>query len=435
MGKKKHKKYDESTEQALDNLNAILDGDDNADLTDFFGKTGKKKKNEDDFTSIDDVISKALKATANRQREYEPDDCDDEFGPALIRKGWDEDEIEPEEEYLVDDESNDIIRSEVSIKRINEMGYDLMILSDGIRSVTVDLRFVKNCNREEPSVEKDMVSGYAMAFMRFMLPAFIPQAVLNDGLLKSASYSGAPIDDNENYHFYDNNDGNIMAYYISPNSITNFIDACDTANDYGCLKELFMGICDMVMSPAFAYTGKYGTCLPDEMDDSSCVQFMEDFLNHMKNVEPEDGYSLAENVYDAICESVALPMNYMYEVNSFLMMFGDEDTEDDASGEDTIDTSDDDVVDEEIEIQSVAEHMKNLTEYALNQSNDEVESDDEEDDTEEDLLSDIDGVEDVDVTVNSVDDGVEAHVSVSKSVSEPEPKSDDGDGEFIVRRR
>ena len=166
--------------------------------------------------------------------------------------------------------------------------------------------------------------------------------------------------------------------------------------------------------------------------NSSCVQFMEDFLNHMKNVEPEDGYSSAENVYDAICESVALPMNYMYEVNSFLTMFSDEDTEDDVSDEGTIDTSDDEVADEEIKIQSVTEHMKSLTEYALNQSNDEVKSDDE-DDTEEDLLSDIDGVEDVDVTVNSVDDGVEAHVSVSKSVSEP--KNDDGDGEFIVRRR
>ena len=431
MGKKKHKKYDESTEHALDNLNAILDGDDDADLADFFGKTGKKKKDKDDFVDIDRAISKALKATANRQREYEPDDSDDELGVDYSQV-IDEDETEPEEECLAYDESNHIVRSEVSVKRINEMGYDLMILSDGIRSVTVDLRFVKNCDREEPSVEKDMVSGYAMAFMRFMLPAFIPQAVLNDGILKSASYSGAPIDDNENYHFYDNNDGNIMAYYISPNSITNFIDACDIANDYGYLKELFMGICDMVMSPTFAYTGKYGTYLPDDIDNSSCVQFMEDFLNHMKNVEPEDGYSSAENVYDAICESVALPMNYMYEVNSFLTMFSDEDTEDDVSDEGTIDTSDDEVADEEIKIQSVTEHMKSLTEYALNQSNDEVKSDDE-DDTEEDLLSDIDGVEDVDVTVNSVDDGVEAHVSVSKSVSEP--KNDDGDGEFIVRRR
>lgn len=450
MGKKhkNHENEDLNQMDALEALNRFLDTGDGSELFSGSEKPNKSKRSNDFMDLIEAAANEAIsrKALASKDPDREVDETEtiDRYEESRQLNDYDPDETGPSLW------SNEKLGG-VEISRITSMGTDLLIFTDGIRTATIDLGLV--IGDGNITVDDDAISAYGLAFLGCMMPTFRPQMMQSEAVLEHTKCdktgSAYAHYNDDNYRFYQNGPY-ILGYHIDDESINTFIDVCVDANEHGSLVDLFIETSKVLTSKAFNYAlvdvNRVGMASRvHEMTDIS-DQFIKNFVDDLIIPENVSKSSEAISLYKVmVSETPILLTSYYNELDSIIEMMGgvpsDEDDCDDEFDEDDEDEFDEDEsedvnenTDNACDDQAIKDHMARVAEYMRNQSDDSSNEDES-----DELLSDVDGAEDVDISVNEVEDGVEAHVSVVKTSTETQSSTEsiaiDDAGEFIVHRR
>lgn len=349
---------------------------------------------------------------------------------------------EPSEESVWSPESADIPVPDkkhcelgIAIYHITSGYFNILKMSDGIKEITFDLDLM---NSNDFVIDEDKVSGYALAFLGFILPAFHPQrtgSLVCSG--KNVDKVNAVIDFNtDKFRFYRTEDS-LLGYYVPESSLNEFIETCIDLNEQGKLVDMFKKISETLLSDGFCHAqlgDRIGVIGNIKQFTDISEEFMDTFINDAETVFDMENPS--ERMCDAISKVGELPLSYYEEIEGFFTLLDyeesdpDEEPDDDEDDDDDIDNEIEDDVDtpsqqpigENEDPENIVEHMNRVMKYVS-------ESDDDDADG---LLDDIEDSEEVNISINSTEDnGVEANVTVSST----KPKDDGNDTDFVVKRR
>ena len=393
----KHQKLNQ--EDALDELNALLNGESDA----FFDDCESESE-------INDSLVSMLENTVAFLQEEDSSEDDDTDEPE-IKLPWagettdavDSVDEEPKQPYRAPIEkitptakasnsgsgTDDGLHG-IKFKHISACGTNLLIIGDGIREITIDLDSVSSASTV---FNENQVKSHSSIFLNYILPTFMPEFILNKSTMEDMRASDYRIGaeyDIDMFHFY-TDDEVVIGYYISPESLAEWKHICEEMNEQGLLSNLFINIAQMCLSDGFN-NHSIRTCKMSMYTQiKSWINQRARFLNTwaFMSKATRDLVTI-ECLTDIIVKNAALlPSSYCESTLSFVQKLVDYDILEDDDDDDEDDEDDVDVYDKDGEVvkpmsyedakmhnakvieKGIVEHMAELTDYARQLSNEE----------------------------------------------------------------
>ena len=235
MGKKKNRNpYQtdkDSQMKGMSILDSLVKGI-NVDVTNAVEEPEVEYTEDDDIfrNSIQDIMNE--RRHERKEKKGEKPKLDVPKKNKQVPKAPDKEEAKP-----VVSDNTDRNDYGINISHINCGVTSLLMISDPIRQITIDLDSV--CNATKPC-DSDEVEVLADSFLKYILPTLMPQMISSFAYIDSQKFDKDTYPD-DLFHFYSSGD-TILGYYINVPSLKAFRELCETYNEQGLLVDLFVKI-------------------------------------------------------------------------------------------------------------------------------------------------------------------------------------------------
>lgn len=341
MGKKKNRNpYQtdrDSQMKAMSVLDSLVKGI-NVDVTNVV------EEPEVDYTEDDDIFRNSIQDIMNERRQERREKKSEK--PKLDAPKTNKQVTKAPVKEAKPVVSNNTDRNDygINISHINCGVTSLLIISDPIRQITIDLDSV--CNATKPC-DSDEVEELADSFLKYILPTLMPQMISSFAYIDSQKFDKDTYPD-ELFHFYSSGD-TILGYYINVPSLKAFRELCETYNEQGLLVDLFVKISSMLMSDGFNNATIRGNRMTMYTEISTWMDYQQTFENKfraMLSSETDRTMTIHEIIDD---NDSILPIEYYEGIETFIRSLCDaedyaiseeEDDEDEISEEELEDVED-----------------------------------------------------------------------------------------------
>ena len=332
MGKKKNRNpYQtdrDSQMKAMSVLDSLVKGI-NVDVT------NAVEEPEVEYTEDDDIFRNSIQDIMNERRyERKEKKVDAPKKNKQVPKASVKEEANSESVVSDNTDRNDY---GINISHINCGVTSLLIISDPIRQITIDLDSV--CNATKPC-DSDEVEELADSFLKYILPTLMPQMISSFAYIDSQKFDKDTYPD-DLFHFYSSGD-TILGYYINVPSLKAFRELCDTYNEQGLLVDLFVKISSILMSEGFNNAAIRGNRMSMYTEISTWMDYQQTFVNKFKAML-SSGTDRTMTIHEIIDDNDSiLPIGYYEGIEMFIRTLCDD--EDYAISEEE---DDDEEIDEE----------------------------------------------------------------------------------------